>query len=33
VVLVAGAPFGTPGGANMIQLHRVGAVEIQRGVE
>ena len=33
VVLVAGAPFGMPGSANMIQLHRVGAVGIQRGVE
>lgn len=33
VILVGGAPFGTPGSSNMLQLHRVGGVGIQRSLE
>jgi pyruvate kinase len=33
VILVAGTPFGTPGSANTIRLHRIGEVKIQGSVE
>lgn len=33
VILVAGTPFGTPGSANTIRLHRIGEVKIQSSVE
>jgi len=33
VIIVAGAPFGVPGSANLIKLHRVGQLEIQDRLE
>lgn len=33
VILVAGAPFGVPGGANLIKLHHVGRAGFQESIE
>jgi pyruvate kinase len=33
VIIVAGAPFGQPGSANLIKLHRVGQVGFQESLE
>jgi hypothetical protein len=33
VILVAGAPFGTAGSANLIKLHHVGQVGFQESLE
>jgi pyruvate kinase len=33
VILVAGAPFGMAGSANLIKLHRVGQVSFQESLE
>ena len=33
VILVAGAPFGQPGSANLIKLHRIGQVGLQSSLE
>jgi pyruvate kinase len=33
VILVAGAPFGVPGGANLIKLHHVGRAGFQDSIE
>jgi len=33
VIIVAGAPFGVPGTANLIKLHRVGHVGFQGSLE
>jgi pyruvate kinase len=33
IIIVAGAPFGVPGSANLIKLHRVGRVGIQDSLE
>ena len=33
VIVVAGAPFGMPGSANLIKLHRVGQVGFQGSLE
>jgi pyruvate kinase len=33
VILVAGGPTNAPGASNLIKLHRIGAVNVQSGVE
>ena len=33
VIVVAGAPFGMPGSANFLKLHRVGQVGFQGSLE